>query len=167
MNSKNDNTEIMINDKADEVMEEFFQSLLSRYQIRSETSMKGSNFLGDCVHLLYWKCHKINFKQIGLDIDSPAWIKNEKAIINSINKEDKKCFQHAATVALNYEEIEKYPQRSNNWEATNYPSKENDRKQFGKDNETIALNILPAKKKKYILPTFQTITQIVKNKLLF
>ena len=33
MDSKSDNIEIMINDKADEVVEEILQSLLSRYQI--------------------------------------------------------------------------------------------------------------------------------------
>ena len=33
INSKGDNIEIMINDKADEIIEECFQSLLSRYQI--------------------------------------------------------------------------------------------------------------------------------------
>ena len=53
MHLKSDNIEIMINDKADEVMGERFQSLLSRYQIGLETSMKGWNFLVDCVHLLY------------------------------------------------------------------------------------------------------------------
>ena len=63
MHSKSDNIEIMINDKADEVMEEFFQSLLSRYQIRLEISMKGSDFIFDCVHLFYYKRHKISFKR--------------------------------------------------------------------------------------------------------
>ena len=53
MHSKNDNTEIMINDKADEVIEELLQLLLSRYQIGLETSMKGRNFVFDFVHLLY------------------------------------------------------------------------------------------------------------------
>ena len=33
INLKGDNIEIMINDKADEIIEERFQSLLSRYQI--------------------------------------------------------------------------------------------------------------------------------------
>ena len=33
INSKGDNIEIMINDKTDEIIEERFQSLLSRYQI--------------------------------------------------------------------------------------------------------------------------------------
>ena len=43
----------MINDKADKVIEEHFQSLLSRYQIDLETSMSGSHFIFDCVHLLH------------------------------------------------------------------------------------------------------------------
>ena len=34
MHSRSDNREIMINDKADEVMEEHFQSFLFRYQVR-------------------------------------------------------------------------------------------------------------------------------------
>ena len=38
-------------------------------------------------------------------------IKNKKATINSINKKDNKCFQYAAKVALNHEEIKKDPQR--------------------------------------------------------
>ena len=37
MHSKSDNKEMMINDKKDEVIEEIFQSLLSRYQIGLET----------------------------------------------------------------------------------------------------------------------------------
>ena len=43
MNSKTENIEIMINDKADKVIEEVFQSLLSRYQIGLETTVKSSN----------------------------------------------------------------------------------------------------------------------------
>lgn len=34
----------MINDKADKIMEERFQSLLPTYQVVLETSMKGSEF---------------------------------------------------------------------------------------------------------------------------
>ena len=45
MHSKSDNIEIMNNDKADEITEERFQSLLSRYQIVLETSMKGGDFV--------------------------------------------------------------------------------------------------------------------------
>ena len=60
MHSKSDNKKIMIDDKADKVMEELFQFVLSRYRIGLETSMKGSAFVFDCVHLLCYKCHEIN-----------------------------------------------------------------------------------------------------------
>ena len=36
-----------------------------------ETSGGGSNFVYDGVNLLYYKCHKINFKRDGSYIDSP------------------------------------------------------------------------------------------------
>ena len=60
MYSKSYNTEIIIRNKADEVIEEIFKSLLSRCQIGLEKSMKGSDFIFDCVYLLYYKCHKMN-----------------------------------------------------------------------------------------------------------
>ena len=80
-----------MSDKADEVIEELFDSPKNRYQNNLE-SMKGSEFIFDYVHLLYYKCHKINSNQGGLCIDSPDWIKNKKATKNPINKKDKKCF---------------------------------------------------------------------------
>ena len=57
MHSKSDKIEIMINYRANEVIEELFQSLISRYQIGLETSMKDSD-----------------------------WIKNERVTTNHINK---------------------------------------------------------------------------------
>ena len=59
MHSKSDNIEIKMNDKADEILEELFHLLKNRYQNNLE-SMKGSEFVFDYVHLLYYKCHKIN-----------------------------------------------------------------------------------------------------------
>ena len=50
----------MSDDKADQVLEERFESILSRYQIGLETSVKGSDSIFNCVHLLYYKCYKIN-----------------------------------------------------------------------------------------------------------
>ena len=101
--SKSDSIEIMINDKADDVIEEHFRPLLSKYQIGLETSMKCSDFIFDCVHLLYHKCHKMNFKCDGSYIDSPNWIKNKKATINPVNKKDNKGCKYAVTVVLNHE----------------------------------------------------------------
>ena len=64
------------------MQKEIFQSLLSSYQIGLETSMRGSDFIFDCVNLLYYKCHKINIKHGGSYIDSPGWIKKKKTVIN-------------------------------------------------------------------------------------
>ena len=60
MHSKSDNSEIMTYGKTDEVIKERFESLLNRYQIGLETSMKGSDFIFHCINLLHYKCHKIN-----------------------------------------------------------------------------------------------------------
>ena len=57
MHSKCDNMENMINNKADEVIEVLFKSLPNRYQNNLEKLMKGSEFVFDYVHLLYYKCH--------------------------------------------------------------------------------------------------------------
>ena len=46
MHSKNDNKEIMIDDEADEVIEELFDSLKNRYQSNLE-SMKGGELVFD------------------------------------------------------------------------------------------------------------------------
>ena len=46
--------EIMSYEKADEVIEERFESFPSRYHIGSETLMKGSDSIFACVNLLYY-----------------------------------------------------------------------------------------------------------------
>ena len=66
---------MLIDDKPEKVIEQLFQSLLSRYQIGFETSMRGSEFVFDYVHLLYYKCYKINPNCGGSYRDSPDWIK--------------------------------------------------------------------------------------------
>ena len=106
---------------------------------------------------MYYQCHKVYFKRGGSYIDSPDWIKKQKA--NNINSknEDNKCFQYAATVTLNYEEIKWNSERVSNfkllinkynWEKINYLSKIDDWKTFEKNNPTTVLNIL----KKYNIP---------------
>ena len=45
-------------------------SLFSRDQIGLETRMRGNDFIFDCVNLLYYKSHQINFKGGGLYINS-------------------------------------------------------------------------------------------------
>ena len=135
-----------------EIMEKLFNSLKNKYQNNLQ-SMRGSEFVFDYVHLLYYKCHKINLNRGGSCIDSSDWIKNKKATINPINKKDNNCFHDVITVALNYDEIKKDPQRITkvkpfinkyNWEEINYPSEKDDWKKFEKNNVTIAINALHA-----------------------
>ena len=112
--------------------------------------MKGSSFVFDSVDLLYYKLHKISLNRGGSCIDSPDWIKNKKATINSKNKGNE-CFKYAITVALNHEKIKKDPQRISkpkpftdnyNWNDTKFPSHSKDWKKFEQNSKTIALNIL-------------------------
>ena len=78
---------------------------------------------------MYCKCHKINFKRDGPYIESLVEIKNKKATTNPKNKDDR-CFQYAATIALNFDKIKKYPSKIDEW------------KRFNKNNPTIVLNAL-------------------------
>ena len=80
--------EIIVHDKADEVTEKLFRSLLAKYQIGLETSMTGCDFKFDCVHLLHYKCYKINFKWDGSNTDYSNWIKNKKAVTFALNHEE-------------------------------------------------------------------------------
>ena len=82
----------MIHDNADEVIENIFESLLNRYQTGLETSVRGSNFIFDCFHLFYQKCHNINPNLDGFHIGPIGCIKNQKTTVNVINKKDNKYF---------------------------------------------------------------------------
>ena len=69
-------------------------------------------FIFDSVQLMHCKCHRVNFIR-GFIYWFPDWIKKKKATTNTKITDDK-CFQYAATVGLNYEEIEPHPERVSN-----------------------------------------------------
>ena len=172
MHSKSDNIEIMINDEANKVIKELFDSFKNRNKNNLE-SIKGSEFVFNYVQFLYYKCHKINPNRGGSCIDSPDWINNKKATINPINKKDNKSFQYAVTVALNYDKIKKDPQKITKiktfiykykWEGKFFPSEEDDWKNLRKIMEQLLLMFCILNKKKYILLMFQKLTQVVKSK---
>ena len=52
MHSKNGDIEIMMNDEADEAVDELFESLKKRYQNKLEESMKDSKFVWLCSFIL-------------------------------------------------------------------------------------------------------------------
>ena len=137
MHTASDNTEIMISNKTGEIIENFL-NLLQKYQERLEKSMRGSKFVFDIIDLLQYKLHKISLNRGGSYIDSPEWLKNKKTTINPKNS-DNKCFQYVVTVALNYKQIKKNPQRTTkiepcidqyNWKEIEFPSCINDFKKF-------------------------------------
>ena len=78
MDSNSGNIEIMINDEADEGIKELFKSHQKRYQNNLEKSMKVNEFVLSYVHLLYYKCHKINQNHDVSCMDSPDSIKNKQ-----------------------------------------------------------------------------------------
>ena len=134
--------------------------------------MRGSDFIFNSVLLMYYKGHKVNFSRGDSYVDSPDWIKKKKTTINPKNT-DEKCFQYAATVALNYEEIESHPERSlnikpfinkYNWKGINYPSKIDDWKRLRKIIQQLLLIFCILKKEKHVQLISQKLIQIVKNK---
>ena len=65
---------LMINNKADNVIKELFDSLENRYQNNLE-SIKGNTFVFEYLPLLYCRCLKIDTSCVGSYIYSPGWIK--------------------------------------------------------------------------------------------
>ena len=151
-----------------EIIEELFKFLLQRYQEGLEESMKGSGFIPGSVDLLYYQLQKTSLKRTGSSyIDSPKWLKNEKATKNPKNS-DNNCFQYALIVALNYQSIKKDPQRVSkikpfinqyNWKEIDFPVKPSKNwKNFESKNKSIALNVL------YILYNTEKIRLSFKSK---
>ena len=99
MYTTSDNVTFTSYTNVNDVVNELFESLLSRYQVNLETSMRESDFVFDSVQLMHFKCHRVTCKRGESDIDSPAWLKSKKATMN-LQSGDNKCFQYAMTVAL-------------------------------------------------------------------
>ena len=56
--------------ETDEIIKEFFKSILQRYQEGLAESMRGSEFIFDSVGALYYDLDKISLGRGGLYIDS-------------------------------------------------------------------------------------------------
>ena len=109
MHTKSNNVKIMMGRETDEIIDELFKSFLQKYQEGVEESMRVSEFIFDSVDSLYYNLNKVSLSRGGSYIDSPEWLKNKKATINT-KKNDDKCFQYALTFALNYEQIKSHPE---------------------------------------------------------
>ena len=112
MHTKSDNIEIIIGSETNDTIEELRESLLQNYHKGLEESMRRSEFVRNSTDLLYSHLQKIGLKRGGSYIDSPEWLKNKIATINSKNNDDN-CFQYSLTVALNHKQIKNHPERKN------------------------------------------------------
>ena len=62
----------------DKIIQKLFDSLLHKYQIDLEQSMKGSNFITDYFSGMFYICNKMSFNRGGSYIDCPKWIKSKR-----------------------------------------------------------------------------------------
>ena len=78
MHSKSNKTKFTSYIDANEVIDKLSESLRSIYQGNLETSMEVSEFIFDSVQLMYYKCHRVNFRGHDSNINYPDWIKKKK-----------------------------------------------------------------------------------------
>ena len=134
---KCDNIKVIFSDEADEATEELFNSLKNRCQNSLERKLRSSEFVFDHVQLLYYKYHKINLNRGGSYIDSVDCIKTKTQVKLWRNKKNPQRITKTKPFMNTY-----------NWEGINYSSEKDDWKKFEKNNVTIAINVLYAKKEK-------------------
>ena len=108
MYTRSGNEEFMNGDDTDEVIKSLFKSFLQRFEENLQEKMRGSDFEFDGINFFYYNFNKTSIYRGGSYIDSPKWLKDKKSTINHKNN-DYKCFQYAATLALNLNRINKDP----------------------------------------------------------
>ena len=158
-----DETRVMYtrSDDTDEVIKSLFKSFLQRFEENLQEKMRGSDFEFDGINFFYYNFNKTSIYRERSYIDSPKWLKDKKSTINSKNN-DHKCFQYAATLALNFDNIDNHPEKISkirpfidqyNWQDVDFPPTNKDWKKF-ELNDKVALNILyiPHNTKKIQLP---------------
>ena len=141
--------EIIVGSETEKVAENLIMSILQKYQDNLQNKMKGSDFIFNGINYLYYDLNRITISKGGSYIESPKWFKDKKSINQKNN--DNKCFQYAATLALNINSINKHHQKISkikpfidnyNWNDINFPEAKKDWNKFEVNNKNIALNIL-------------------------
>ena len=149
MYTRSDNEELMIGDDTNEIIKSLFESFLQRLEENLQEKMRGSDFEFGGINFFYYNFNKTSIYRGGSYIDSPKWLNDKKSTINPKNN-DHKCFQYAATLALNFDNINNHPEKISkirpfidkyNWKDIDFPATGNDWKKFELNNK-VALNIL-------------------------
>ena len=79
MRSSSENIKFTSYNDANKVFDQLVESFRSKYQDNLETLMRRSEFIFYSFQMMYYKCHKVNFRRGGSYIDSSDWIKKKKA----------------------------------------------------------------------------------------
>ena len=142
--------EFMSVSETEKIGEKLFRSLLQMYQDNLNEKMRGSDFIFNGINYLFYDFNRVSISKGGSYIESPKWLKDKKCIVNQKNN-DNKCFQYATTLALNFNKIDRNPQRISkikpfidnyNWNDINFPTDKKDWNRFEVNNKNVALNIL-------------------------
>ena len=150
MYTRSDAEEFMNGSETEEIIESLYRSLLQKYQDNLNEKMRGSDFIFNGINYLSYDFHRVSISKGGSYIESPKWLKDKKSTINQKNN-DYKCFQYATTLALNFNKINKDPQRISkikpfienyNWNDINFPANKKYWNRFEVNNKNVALNIL-------------------------
>ena len=110
MYTRSDPEEFMNGSETEEIIESLYRSLLQKYQVNLNEKMRGSDFVFNGINYFYYDFNRVSISKGGSYIDSPKWLKRKKSTVNQKNN-DNKCFQYATTLALNFNKINKDPQR--------------------------------------------------------
>ena len=130
MYTRSTTEEFMIGSETEEVAEKLFMSMLQKYQDNLQNKMKGSDFIFNGIDYLYYDLNRITISKGGSYIESPKWLKDKICVVNQKHN-DNKCFQYAATLALNFNNIDGNPQRKSKikpfiinykWNDINFPA---------------------------------------------
>ena len=149
MYTRSDNEEFMNGDDTNEIIKSLFQSFLQRFEENLQEKMRASDFEFDGINFFNYNFKKTSIYRGGSYIDSPKWLKDKKSTINPKNN-DLNCFQYAATLALNFDNINNHPEKISkirpfidqyNWKDIDFPATSKDWKKFELNNK-VALNIL-------------------------
>ena len=149
MYTRSDNEEFMNGDDTNEIIKLLFESFLQRFEENLQEKMRGSDFEFDGINFFYYNFNKTSIYRGGSYIDSPKWLKDKKSTINPKNS-NHKCFQYAATLALNFDNINNHREKISkirtfidqyNWKDIDFPTTNKDWKKIELNNK-VALNIL-------------------------
>ena len=112
MYTRSDPAEFMNGSETEEIIESLYRSLLQKYQDNLNEKMRSSDFIFNGINYLFYDFNRVSISKCGSYIESPKWLKDKKSTINQKNN-DYKCFQYATTLALDFNKINKDPQRLN------------------------------------------------------